>query len=1329
MVDHRIEPSILALLLEGLLDEIRVTRMRRVPTRVRLKRKRYYRKKRARLKRLARIRRRKPKSKRLAKRRAAIKKRMHIKPGSRKRIRLTSWDRIPNLMEGLQVNNTSELIRGFENAVLLAESLLKLGPAKVEESFDEFNIPLPQMNRDTFDVDPMFESLLGVKKVQGYDNLNAIITDANRMIESVKGGETNEAHDVLLSMVEALDKASEQYLVESRYGLKWQELGNGDLEVFFQSEKDKEDFDAKDIYDAFEELTGNGYDFVDPEEVGALTDAPILGIVSHDDNGELTGIEKLWWYPNYAVTDPVAELKEKGKVVFTKAPDEKIESKNADRSGQDKRRVEKEKEGEKPSIKLDKDGKQIKEEEEPKKIKTLTPEEEAAFNVFWKKHPHLSWNVAMKKFFRGKKVMKEDEDDKFVTIYLKGGKFDAVAQMLLADKLEKLLGREVALVGTDAFNIYTQDPKLIERAKTVIGADNIAEIPSEQVPFDVAEAKEPVAKTAKEFFDRFNAYMEKHYGIYAADAGISLAEIEKEGTHKGISPEEFARETARDQDLDSKSDLGIFDDTNAYTIELTQGENVTPAEISSAAKLSGTKIQGMGGGSNKVLKVIAKDMKDVDQAADLIGRAKIKKIQKGVASLMTSKDEAIVESDPSLKPPKKWFNKMLKRASGDDKAAVVGSIWSKLSDKKKAEIRAREGKHYGPAESKTESKMKWHIEEHNGKFYVFTTDVHGNKYDTMHHFKTKQEAESFIANKNKTEAVGSGVEGGVMGGGEYPTGQQRAFNTIAAKGVTEAAQDFSQEFEMDPLFKAELEKLGYLGDVEVVQMTPEEKEEKGFKKDVEIVKLKDKTQKELQRTHTLFTSGETAEKSFSEAEEGLKEFILEKAKELFPEEKFEVETSHGFKDSYTGYDAAAIYATVKLGDEKVELEPDSLYMRDDGYITSGAAESWNWAYWLMYDNSPFVDSAFTEAYVEDDMARGLSEMVSYLDESGFKFDLEKTLKKMVADKSEVAKESVGEAVVEPAKTEKTEAEATDAKTPAPVEKKKKDPKITQRTVKIKVPLKDAAEALGYEGWTKMNDYLDADSMDDVHHSGYSAEDVKNFYLPKGIDDDIALLFPTQVAWAAEAAERDAYGAAIGEARREAVVNALEKITNVPCEYLGETKKGEEYSVSTTGGIKSAKLDMKNKKGPFVEVEIENPEHLINAIVSGVGRFQSEIPVDGKLTEKELIAQFHHIGDYFEVYGERKPSGDLDSQFTPNTDDSFFKSEIEFHMEQMNTLEIAEAVIEAVDAGRIEDENAAIALAAKIAKHPKKDIAKAVKDLHGKSVEKFKSRAASVKDEE
>lgn len=58
--------------------------------------------------------------------------------------------------------------------------------------------------------------------------------------------------------------------------------------------------------------------------------------------------------------------------------------------------------------------------------------------------------------------------------------------------------------------------------------------------------------------------------------------------------------------------------------------------------------------------------------------------------------EKIFEADPSLQPPKKFWNDMISQGKSP---ALIGWIWyQKLSPEKRKEIRSREGKTYGKAE-------------------------------------------------------------------------------------------------------------------------------------------------------------------------------------------------------------------------------------------------------------------------------------------------------------------------------------------------------------------------------------------------------------------------------------------------------------------------------------------------------------------------------------------------------------------------------------------------------------------------------------------------------
>lgn len=102
---------------------------------------------------------------------------------------------------------------------------------------------------------------------------------------------------------------------------------HGDLEItvtrdernHLKADKDDANF-LSDAYmtDFFEVMTANSeLEWIAPEAIGALTDAPILGVVRYDGNGG--EVYKVWWYPNYMVRSPVQDLLEDGVCIFQKA--------------------------------------------------------------------------------------------------------------------------------------------------------------------------------------------------------------------------------------------------------------------------------------------------------------------------------------------------------------------------------------------------------------------------------------------------------------------------------------------------------------------------------------------------------------------------------------------------------------------------------------------------------------------------------------------------------------------------------------------------------------------------------------------------------------------------------------------------------------------------------------------------------------------------------------------------------------------------------------------------------------------------------------------------
>jgi len=271
-----------------------------------------------------------------------------------------------------------------------------------------------------------------------------------------------------------------------------------------------------------------------------------------------------------------------------------------------------------------------------------------------------------------------------------------------------------------------------------------------------------------------------------------------------------------------------------------------------------------------------------------------------------------------------------------------------------------------------------------------------------------------------------------------------------------------------------------------------------------------------------------------------------------------------------------------------------------------------------------------------------------------------------------------------------------------------DKKPIERTVEVTLTLAEAAKALGHKDWCKVNDYLDADTMDDVFHNGYSERDVLSFSV-KGMDD-VEKIFPLCVAIGAEDAEREAYAAAIGEARRDALVATLEAV-QVSAEYM--TGDGEMISLKGKAGIKSATID-----DDKIKVVIENPEHLINDIVNGVGYFAPPLDPYEKASDAEIKSYLiANIDEFFDVYGERKPDGQLSSQFSPDINDAYMAEQVEYRCSELSIDEVAQAVIDAVEEDRLEKDEA-IDLAAKYSGSSKADIKKTIKEILGSKLKRF-----------
>lgn len=106
-------------------------------------------------------------------------------------------------------------------------------------------------------------------------------------------------------MIIKLLDAGREFLQEQRDGMGWR---RGTLYIF---------------NDLIEWQLCNGWEVVPPEDIAALTSAPILSDdVERDDRGELQRVGALYWFPAYAVTCEIKELLANGTVFFPRAPED-----------------------------------------------------------------------------------------------------------------------------------------------------------------------------------------------------------------------------------------------------------------------------------------------------------------------------------------------------------------------------------------------------------------------------------------------------------------------------------------------------------------------------------------------------------------------------------------------------------------------------------------------------------------------------------------------------------------------------------------------------------------------------------------------------------------------------------------------------------------------------------------------------------------------------------------------------------------------------------------------------------------------------------------------
>lgn len=258
--------------------------------------------------------------------------------------------------------------------------------------------------------------------------------------------------------------------------------------------------------------------------------------------------------------------------------------------------------------------------------------------------------------------------------------------------------------------------------------------------------------------------------------------------------------------------------------------------------------------------------------------------------------------------------------------------------------------------------------------------------------------------------------------------------------------------------------------------------------------------------------------------------------------------------------------------------------------------------------------------------------------------------------------------------------------------------ILNHTLTLTLPLDKVANDFKYR--------LEVDSWDDVYHQGYSKKDIRGMkpYLPKDLDDKLALIFSSEVASALEDAEREAIAEAMIKHRRNALEEALMKIDL--------SAGGAEYttsdleSISAKAGIKSVTI---NPAENTIQVEVLNPEHLINTMIHGVGYIYPDLDAYEPSDVSEIISRFHNLHDYFDIYGESQPSSDLPSYYQENINDDYFSSLIKDNILNLSLNEVAESILDYLEY-QDDDKTAVLNLVVSITEYKAEEIKEEIKSI-------------------
>jgi hypothetical protein len=108
--------------------------------------------------------------------------------------------------------------------------------------------------------------------------------------------------------------------------VEYEILKDGNLKISldrFGSQYFEENADRLDLHDLLEEMTANGWDWLDDndmEALGWLTSCSLVLAqnVLRDGDGDAIDCQDYWYFDDYMIADELEELKQKGFIILQK---------------------------------------------------------------------------------------------------------------------------------------------------------------------------------------------------------------------------------------------------------------------------------------------------------------------------------------------------------------------------------------------------------------------------------------------------------------------------------------------------------------------------------------------------------------------------------------------------------------------------------------------------------------------------------------------------------------------------------------------------------------------------------------------------------------------------------------------------------------------------------------------------------------------------------------------------------------------------------------------------------------------------------------------------